>query len=377
MDNTPINTPINMPMNTPTTDGATTTGRVVSYAAVGYFGFIECKKQKPVYFNLRDCERGYRQVHVGDNVQFAYDDNDGAPCARRVCYLGNAALDDLRTDFADGTVRQGYIKRIANDYYVRDVETHILLKLTISPNERDTNEIYRGSLNRERGYQITHLSASNSLRAVLVTRRFQPGLAEMVCGQVYEATVTHDFAGGYLLQLQGSEIKGVLPCKKVFKQLIPIPFGSRVAVTLLSSPLTTERLLFELANDSQKQFLSLPLLAARQVELLAALSPDTAVPGTVKSTLNFGAFIALDSGVDALLHINNFLPPPRPSYSRTEKQAAGDLLAELLPVGSTLWVVVTDIDGSRCSVDLDMRVACNVALKAQFAQWQQALRPVA
>ena len=351
----------------------TAEGRVAYFANVKNFGFIEPEDGEPVYFHLTACAVDYQHVHAGDKVAFEYDENDGRTYARSVRFLGNSSLDGLRTDFEQGTVLQGFVKRIEDTYYIKDVDTHIFIKLVISPNEVDTEVIYEGSLNQRRAYQLVRMSAHNALQAVLMERRFKPGLAELACGQSYEAEVLYDLKGGYLLQLVPQEIKVFLPCKEVFKQSIPLAIGCRVEVQLQSATSTFERLVFELANDSKEKFLSPAGLAAWQASQFSALRPGGGATATVKNVVNFGAFVTLDSFGDALLHINNFLVQDCPAHSRAEKQALGDLLAELLPLKTELVVVVSDIDGARCSVDLDMRVAGNLALKARFAQRQRQL----
>lgn len=357
------------------------TGRVVRYAQNQGFGFIETPAGELVYFHVRACEREYPHVHVGDEVAFGYGSpeaspesgHEGRPCAVRVSFLGNAALDSLRHDFEQGTVLQGFVKRIGDVYYVKDVATHVFIKLTIFPNEVDTEEVYEGSLNQSRDYQLVRASAHNSLRAVLLNRRFRPGLAQLSEGRVYEADVLCAVAGGYVLLLGELDIKGFLPCKQVFKQTIPLAPETRVQVQLQRATPGFGRLLFALAGASREQFLSPAQLLVRHAELLSALDVGLCVPASVKNVLNFGAFVALDGTLDALLHISHFLPRDARAYSRAEKQAAGNLLAELLPVARVLAVVVTDIDGGRCGVDLDMSVASNVALKAQFTQRHRAL----
>lgn len=348
-------------------------GRVARYAQGKNFGFIEPVAGDAVYFHLSDCDPDYQHVHASDEVAFEYDENEGRPCARRVRFLGNAALDGLRQAFEAGTVRPGFVKKIESDYYVKDVETHIFSKLTISLNEVDLAETYEHSLNQQRAYRLVRMSANNSLRAVLEERRFRPGLAALASGQAYEAEVLYEAKGGYLLQLVGHDFKGLLPCKEVYKQTIPLAIGARVQVQLQSALSTLERLVFELTGDSREHLLNPVALAAWQARQLVAVGPGFVATATVKNVVNYGAFVAFAAYGDALLHIRTFLTPELPAGTRAEKQALGDLLAELLPVKTELAVVVLDVDGARCSVDLDMSVPANVALKAAFAQRQREL----
>lgn len=348
-------------------------GRVARGKAGKNFGFIEPSEGAPIYFQLSDCDPDYQFVHAGDEVAFEYDENDGRPCARRVRFLGNDSLDGLRTAFEQGTVRYGFLKQLESDYYVKDVDTHIFIKLVISANEADQGEIYEGSLNQKRAYRLVRMSTQNSLRAVLEERRFKPALAELVPGEAYEAEVLYDIAGGYLVELVGLDIKGLLPSKEAYKQTIPLAIGVRVDVQLQSATSTLERLVFELTGDSREQFLNPAALAEWQARQLEAVGPGFRATATVKSVVNFGAFVAFSNYGDALLHIKNFLTPDSPAGTRAEKQALGDLLAELLPAKTELAVVVLDVDGPRCSVDLDMSVPANVALKAAFVQRQRLL----
>jgi len=349
-------------------------GRVVRFAKVKNFGWLDPEEGEPLYFHGSDCAPEYQHVHTGDDVAYDYDENDGQPCARNIHFLGNRSLDALRADFERGAVLFGFIKKIEGEYYVKDVETHIFSKLAISLNEVDVDEIYEASLNQKRAYRLVRMSAHNALRAVLEERRFRPGLADLVAGQTYAAEVLFETKGGYQLYLPELDIKGFLPCKDTYKQTIPLPIGGQVEVELAPAAPNSryENLMLELAGDS-RDLLSPATLAAWQARQLAAIGPGFSGTATVKRVLNFGAFVIFAGYGDALLHIKTLVDPQLPANTSQQKQALGDLLAELLPPKTEVTVVVLDVEGDRCSVGLDMQDPANVALKEEFVRRQRQL----
>ena len=352
---------------------STGTGYVAFFSKTKNFGFIETMDDESIYFHKTQCEKGYRNIYSGDKVEFEYNESEGRACADNVRFKSNATLDGLRADFEKGTVLQGFIKRIEDKYYIKDSDTHIFIKLAVSPYEIDIEEIYENCINKKRDYKLIVMSERNAMRGVLVGRRLHPEIDNLVSKQAYNAEVIADVNGGYQVKLENHDIKGFLHYNAFLKGATPLAIGSFVEVRWQSANLDFGNIVFELVNDPHNKILAAAELASQRAERLSRISPGHANKCRVKRVVKFGAFVTFDLYGDGLLHIEKFLAHDASAYTPAQKKALGNLLTELLPVYTELDVVLTEIDGARLSVDLDMTVPANVTMKELFLEKKRQL----
>jgi len=351
----------------------TGTGYVAFFSTTKNFGFIETMDDESIYFHKTQCEKGYRYIYSGDKVEFEYNENEGRACADNVRFRGNATLEGLRADFEKGAVLQGFIKRIEDKYYIKDSDTHIFIKLAVSPYEIDIEEIYENSINKKRDYKLIVMSERNAMRAVLVGRRLHPEIDNLTSKQAYNAEVIADVNGGYQIKLETHEIKGFVRYNAFLKGTTPLAVGSFVEVRWQSANLDFGTIVFELVNDPNNKVLTATELASQRAERLSRISPGHVDKCRVKRVDRFGAFVTLDLYGDGLLHIEKFLAHDTSAYAPAQKKALGNLLTELLPVYTELDVVITEINGARFSVDLDMTVPANGTIKELFLEKKRQL----
>ena len=349
------------------TSKSTETGYVAFFSTTKNFGFIETMEEESIYFHKTQCEKGYRNIYSGDKVEFEYDENEGRACANNVQFRGNATLEGLRADFEKGTVLQGFIKRIEDKYYIKDSDTHIFIKLAVSPYEIDIEDVYENSINKKREYKIIVMTERNGMRAALVGRRLHPETDNLISKRVYNAEVIADVNGGYQIKLETHDIKGFVRYNAFLKGTAPLAVGSFVEVQWQSVNLDYGTIVFELVNAVYKRRTAAEL-ASRRADNLSRISPGHVDKCKVKSVVHFGAFVTFDLYGDGLLHIEKFLAHDASAYTPAKKKVLGKLLAELLPIYTELIVVITEIDGARCSVDLDMTVPANVIIKELFSE---------
>ena len=91
--------------------------------------------------------------------------------------------------------------------------------------------------------------------------------------------------------------------------------------------------------------------AEKQKELFAKLNVGDTVEGTVKNVTDFGAFVELESGIDALLHV-----------SQIAKEHI-DKPSDVLSVGQEIEAKVVDFNGEDKKISLSMK-----ALEADNAE---------
>ena len=357
-------------------------GYVSFFSRAKKFGSIESLGDgDEIYFRKNECVREYKNVYEGDQVEFTFDEHEGKPCASNVRFIGNASIDALRSDFEKGAVLQGYLKKVENKYYIKDIDTHFFIRLNIGPDEMDIEEVYDNSINEKREYKIVSISERNAMKAVLLHRKFNPAYKHIVKGETYEAEVLIDQKSGYRIQLKCNGITGWLQYKGVDKQHNPLELGSVFEVRCTTVSPGFAQIIFELASTvnikaprpdniavlKAAHLAQLSEQTIRKTAQLAQLSIGSVIKGKVKSIEPFGVFVNFGFA-DGLIHLGNFLLPESKPYDKAERQVLQTFLADLMPVDTELVGVILSIEGSRCAMDLDMSVATNVTIKAAFEE---------
>lgn len=357
-------------------------GYVSFFSRAKKFGSIESLDNgEEIYFRKNECVKEYKNVYEGDHVEFEFDEHEGKPCAGNVRFIGNASIDGLRRDFEKGTILQGYLKKVENKYYIKDINNYFFIRLNIGPNEVDIEEVYDNSINEKREFKIVSISERNAMKAVLLHRKFNPEYVHIVKGGTYDAEVLTDQKSGYRVQLKCNGINGCLYYKWADKKNNPLELGSVVEVRCTTVSPGFAQIIFELVSNVKikvprpdkiailkaAQLSQLSELAARKTAQLSHLSLGSVIICRVKSIEPFGVFVNFGFA-DGLIHLSSFLPPESKPYAKTERQVLQKLLTDLMPVDTELVGVILNIEGSRCAMDLDMSIATNATIKAAFEE---------
>ncbi|HTW95630.1 MAG TPA: S1 RNA-binding domain-containing protein, partial [Tepidisphaeraceae bacterium] len=158
-------------------------------------------------------------------------------------------------------------------------------------------------------------------------------------GQIVEATVTGVNKGGLELEIKG--MRAFMPAGQV--DIYHVPDLSQFLTQRLTAEVT------QVEREGRNIVLSRRNLLERQREeqrekLLAELAPEQIRRGTVRSVMDFGAFIDL-GGVDGLLHVSEL------SFRRVRNAA------EVVKVGDVLDVKVLRIDKETGKISLSLKQA--------------------
>ena len=101
--------------------------------------------------------------------------------------------------------------------------------------------------------------------------------------------------------------------------------------------------------------------AEKQKELFAKLHVGDTVEGTVKNVTDFGAFVELESGIDALLHV-----------SQIAKEHI-DKPSDVLSVGQEIEAKIVDFDEADRKISLSMKALEDIMEKPQEEEEAEAI----
>lgn len=201
-------------------------GIITFYHTVKRFGFIDTQERKEIFFFLNNTEvypklslkdRKYRmKFFKGDQVSFKIKYNEsGDLVAYDLEFISNENFDRLLSKIAQGQELLGYLKKIGDEYYIKDIDTYIFIPLSISVWEKDHEEIYDNRLNRLLSYtMLGKASSQRKLKAALTDRRFIDDYFTLkeFCrkSKIITATITGKSEKGYYANLLDDRVKAFI-----------------------------------------------------------------------------------------------------------------------------------------------------------------------
>ena len=194
-------------------------------------------------------------------------------------------------------------------------------------------------------FEVTRVETKHGLQPVLSRRRLVADdrkamekirLAELAEGQVITGAVTSIQPFGVFVDLDG--VDGLCHVSELSVQHIDNPrevvdVGDTITVKVMEIDVARGRV-----GVSRRE-----LLVAEQRARLGSIEAGTVIEGTVTRLADFGAFVAIEEGVEGLCHVSELAWTGRPSHP-------GDLLA----VGQRVQmrVVTADAQSGRIALSL-------------------------
>lgn len=190
------------------------TGYITYYNSLLKFGFVDCPELNyyDIYFYKADLNKSYKNIYASDFVEFELNimSNENQPTASDIKFVRNRTLEYLHEDFSNKKLKRGFLKKIGDNYYVKDYETHLYIKLRISKYEIDLFKCYETKLNTEINYQIIVFSNKNKIRAINIDRLFCEEYMSATSGNICFAKVQKKIKMGYEILVEG-KILGFIP----------------------------------------------------------------------------------------------------------------------------------------------------------------------
>lgn len=324
----------------------------------GNYGFIDCPDLNidHIFFHTTNCKKTYEHIYKGDKVSFEYnpvvDKENGA---KEISFLKNASLDGLKSDFENGIYLKGFLKKIDDNYYVKDKDTHIFIRLVIASYEINLKEVYEDNLNKLIDYKIFTFTSKNKIRAINLNRQFLPNSNLLVEGNKTEGQVVSTVKAGYQIRIYDN-ILGFLPNSLAIKNKTILNEGDIVNVTCIKAGKDLDDVVFDLTENLENG----SILKIEQENFIASLKPGSKYLGIIKKTQGFGVFICFGQAV-GLLHINNIINE-HSKLSNSSKKVFFKKFEKVFHKGLEIEVIIEEIIDNFISLTWDKTLEQNQKL---------------
>lgn len=196
-------------------------------------------------------------------------------------------------------------------------------------NRRDTFEAYIGQEIPLRFIEVNHdsnrlIASERQARQELQQQQMEELLHTLLEGEVHRGTVRHLAGFGAFVDLGGADglvHNSELAWRKIRHPSEVLNVGDEIDVYILNLDHERKRI-----SLSLKRLLPDPWTVIEET-----LAVDQLVPGTVTNVVDFGVFVALDMGVEGLVHISELADPP-PEHPREITRRGQQLLLRVLRI---------------------------------------------
>ncbi len=306
-----------------------------------------------IFFHTNNCKNTYKHIYKGDKVTFEYNPIVDKECgAKEISFLKNANLDGLKSDFEKGNSLKGFLKKIDDNYYVKDRDTYIFIRLIIASYEINIKEIYEDNLNKIIDFRLVTFTSKNKIRAVNLQRQFLPNTKLLVEGNSTEGQVVASVKGGYQIRIY-DDILGFLPTSLANKSLNNINEGEMVNVTCIKTGKDLDDVVFNITENLENEF----NLKIEKDNFISALKPGNRYLGRIKKTQGYGLFICIGLA-DGFLHISKIIKE-QSKLSKSSKKVFFKMFEEVFQKGSEIEVFVEEINDTRISLNWDKKIEPN------------------
>jgi hypothetical protein len=193
-------------------------------------------KLKSVNCKTNVAENGKKpqQYRLGDGVSFLLklSDRGDKMTAYEVKFLHNTAIDLLIQKAGIENRFSGYLKIVADKYFVKEWESYILFSLQLSPWEKPPVET---AANEPISFKLINLDKSTSIAAELFSHNYTPeyrkALQHFNNKIDIEATISKVSPHAVYLDLFGDKIKAKLPPEAFEKEEVKVGDSVQVLIT--------------------------------------------------------------------------------------------------------------------------------------------------
>ncbi|MEO6831198.1 MAG: hypothetical protein ABI378_03010 [Chitinophagaceae bacterium] len=329
---------------------------------VRHYGFIDCPELEleHLFFHIANCVSSYKNIFKGDKVSFEFDSvTDGNTGARAISFLQNASLLNLKTDFENGKALKGFLKKIDDKYFVKDIDTYVTIQLIVASYEVNIQEVYEDNVNKLIDYKIITFTSNNKIRAININRQFRPECKLIIVGCQTEGQVVGSVTGGYQIRIY-EEILGFLPDSLARKSDTLLYDGDIVSVTCIQTGENLESVVFDLTANVENEFLQ----KKEKEAFLASIVPGCKYLGIVKKATGFGLFIKFGLA-EGLLYVGGIIDDELLLLKLTKKEV-NKLLDEVFEKGKEIDIAVEEYKDDRISLTWDKTTERNKVFIAEL-----------
>jgi ribosomal protein S1/cold shock CspA family protein len=301
-----------------------------------HYGFIDSPELDidHIYFHTTNCNSSYKHIHRGDKVSFEFNPlTDQETGAKEISFLQNASLEGLKSDFENGIILKGFLKKIDDKYYVKDKDTYILIRLIVASYEINIAEVYEDNLNKLIEYKIFTFTSKNKIRAININRQYLPDCKLLVKGNQTEGQVVAAVKGGYQIRIYDN-ILGFLPKLLALKNRTILDDGEMVNVTCVKASADLENVIFNLTENIENKI----NFKIEQAKFIASLKPGDKFLGKIRVAKLFGVFVSFGL-YDGLLHLNHIIDE-QIEFSKQSKKEFSKMMAQVFNKGKEIDIIV-------------------------------------
>jgi cold shock CspA family protein len=343
------------------------TGYITYLRAKKKYGFIDSPEleMENIFFHFTNCKKSYQNFFKGDKVQFEIDNvSQKGTEAKNVAFIRNASLEGIRRDYENGSILRGFLKIIDGCYYVKDRETHILIKLVISSHEINLKEVYEDYLNKLIDYKIVLFSSKNRIRAINVKRNLLSVFENVKLGLKLQGVVRALVKGGYKIEI-GEGLDGFMPMSLVERSGKTLQITDSIEVTIINIDDHLTNVILDLTESLEND----QLLSGERQRQLELARPGDKFQATIKSVVSYGLFVRCEY-FEGLLHVNH-LVPSNFDFSKKNKKEFTKLLKSFFKVGQAIVVVCEENVNGLVGFKIDLTQSENVVLLTRFNKVMQ------
>lgn len=320
-----------------------------------HYGFIDSPDLDidQIFFHTTNCKKNYRHIHKGDKVFFEFNPLvDRERGAKEIAFLQNASLDGLKEDFKNGKRLKGFLKKIDNNYYVKDSDTYIFIRLIVASYEINIEEVYEEKLNTIIDYRITTFTSKNKIRAININRQFLPDCKFLVEGNITEGQIVAIVKGGYQIKIYDN-IVGFLPKSLVEKNKSLLEKDEIVNVICISAGENLENVVFDLAENIENEI----NFQIEQARFIGLLKHGDKYLGKITNIQGFGVFVSFGL-TEGLLHITQIIGETI-ELSKLSRKEFFKNLEQVFKKEQEIEIMFDYINDGRISLKWDKNIELN------------------
>jgi cold shock CspA family protein len=231
------------------------TGYITFYHRKKKYGFIDSWELdlQDIFFHYANCKKEYKNIIRGDRVEFDIGKSTELLFkyeANNIAYLGNSSKENLKKSFTEQTFLKGFVKIIDGNYFVKDKESYVMIKLCISQFE-DLGGEYENNLNKRIEYKIIDYSSTGKIKAVKANRQFSSDYYLLKSQKHFFGKTIEKIKGGYIIRLSNN-IVGYLPSSLLVKANKTLEINEDVRVFCIKINENTGNVVFDVAENNEK-----------------------------------------------------------------------------------------------------------------------------
>ena len=294
-------------------------GKVSYFNINKHYGFIACGDTSYYFFvdveKIRTENRALRkqkikpeikrEYSVGDEVNFKLKLNHRNNIeAYDIEYLENTQRKLLIDEAEEKGVLSGYLKKIENKFFVKHVTTYILIPVTITRYEVDTELIYENRINQIVQFQL-QITKKDKLKASLIDKKFDPNWEKLEKifkrKEIVSGCIIDKYQWGLIVDVLG--INALLFNSQIDEKPVD-DYDALIGKTMEFVVCEFEKYIHLAVSHKAIKAPKFKEKREKREKIISNLKVGQILEGVVKGIRDFGVFVDL-GGIDGMIYSKN------------------------------------------------------------------------